>query len=113
VRSMAEGFSGAGGPLHRTSCGPLPCKCREDIEVDCPAFTPLLQARAMQTDRFTPEISYVATPRVACDGASETHPALGHPRVYLQIDEKGFVDCGYCDKRFVLKGGAADEGSEG
>mgnify|MGYP006185511375 CR=1 FL=1 len=37
-----------------------------------------------------------------------TSPALGHPRVYLQIDEKGFVDCGYCDKRFILKGGPAD-----
>jgi uncharacterized Zn-finger protein len=44
---------------------------------------------AMETDRFTPEIAYVTTPRVACDGASETWPALGHPRVYLQIDEKG------------------------
>ena len=62
----------------------------------------------METDRFTPEISFVSTPRVACDGASETHPALGHPRVYLQIDEKGYVDCGSCDKRFVLKGGPAD-----
>jgi uncharacterized Zn-finger protein len=65
----------------------------------------------MQTDRFTPEIAYVTTPRVACDGASAIDPALGHPRVYMQIDEKGFVDCGYCDKRFVLKGGPADEGS--
>ena len=34
--------------------------------------------------------------------------ALGHPRVYLQIDESGFVDCGYCDRRFVLEGGPAD-----
>ena len=69
----------------------------------------MLQRLAMQTDRFTPEIAYVTTPRVACDGASDTYAALGHPRVYLQIDEKGYVDCGYCDKRFVLKGGAADE----
>ncbi|MEL0210531.1 MAG: zinc-finger domain-containing protein, partial [Novosphingobium sp.] len=29
-------------------------------------------------------------------------------RVWLEIDEKGFVECGYCDKRFVLKGGPAD-----
>jgi uncharacterized Zn-finger protein len=57
-----------------------------------------------------PEVSYVTTPRVACDGASATHPALGHPRVYLQIDERGFVECGYCDKRFILKGGPADGG---
>jgi hypothetical protein len=24
--------------------------------------------------------------------------------VYLEIDEKGFVECPYCDKRFVLDG---------
>lgn len=56
-----------------------------------------------------PEISRVATPRVACDGASEIPAALGHPRVYLEIDEKGYVDCGYCDRRFILIGGPADE----
>jgi NADH dehydrogenase (ubiquinone) Fe-S protein 6 len=67
------------------------------------------KAPPMQTDRFTPEIAYTPSPRVACDGASDTWPALGHPRVYLQIDEKGYVDCGYCDKRFILKGGPADE----
>jgi uncharacterized Zn-finger protein len=77
---------------------------------DCTGAQPLLKAQAMQTDPFTPEISYVSTPRVACDGAAETHAALGHPRVYMQIDEQGFVDCGYCDKRFVLKGGPADHG---
>jgi uncharacterized Zn-finger protein len=60
-------------------------------------------------DPTVPEVSYVTTPRVACDGASKTHPALGHPRVYLQIDEKGYAECGYCDKRFILKGGPADE----
>jgi uncharacterized Zn-finger protein len=59
-------------------------------------------------DPFAPETSYVASPRVACDGASGD-PALGHPRVYLQIDEKGYVDCGYCDRRFILTGGGADD----
>ena len=63
----------------------------------------------MQPDPNAPETSFVTTPRVACDGASGIHPSLGHPRVYMQIDEKGFVDCGYCDKRFILKGGAADQ----
>ena len=62
----------------------------------------------MTDDPFTPEISYVTTPRVACDGATEINAALGHPRIYLQIDEKGFVDCGYCDRRFILEGGPAD-----
>ena len=60
-------------------------------------------------DPFTPEVSFVETARVACDGAVAIHPALGHPRVYMQIDEKGYVDCGYCDKRFILKGGPAHE----
>ncbi|MDP9414146.1 MAG: zinc-finger domain-containing protein [Pseudomonadota bacterium] len=65
----------------------------------------------MDNDPYVPEVSYVGTPRVACDGASNLHPALGHPRVYLQIDEKGYVECGYCDKRFILKGGRADRSS--
>ena len=55
-----------------------------------------------------PELLRVTTPRVACDGAGEIAPALGHPRVWLQIDETGYVDCGYCDRRFVLIGGPAD-----
>ena len=63
------------------------------------------------TDPFTPEIAYTESGRVACDGGTEISPALGHPRVYLQIDEKGYVDCGYCDRRFILKGGPADEGA--
>jgi len=65
----------------------------------------------MATDPFTPEIDYVDSRRVRCDGAGETSPALGHPRVWLEIDEKGYVDCGYCDKRFILRGGPADEGA--
>jgi uncharacterized Zn-finger protein len=68
-------------------------------------------AKGAAMDPFVPEISYVASPRVACDGATEISPALGHPRVYMQIDEKGFVDCGYCDRRFILKGGPADQGA--
>ena len=67
-------------------------------------------APSMATDPFTPETVFVDSPRVACDGATDISPALGHPRVYLQIDEKGFADCGYCDKRFILKGSAADTG---
>ena len=52
-----------------------------------------------------PDTVTVTTHRVMCDGASEVRggSALGHPRVWLEIDEKGYVDCGYCDRRFVLK----------
>ena len=58
-----------------------------------------------------PEIIRVPTLRIACDGAGGStgiDPSLGHPRVYLHIDDNGFVDCGYCDRRFVLQGGIAD-----
>ena len=61
------------------------------------------------TDPYTPETVYTESARVACDGAAAIAPALGHPRVWLQIDDKGYVDCGYCDKRFILKGGPADK----
>ena len=51
-----------------------------------------------------PETVEVETRRVACDGGED---ALGHPRVWLSIDPaKGWVDCGYCDRRFVLKEGS-------
>lgn len=61
-----------------------------------------------------PETVRVDKPRVVCDGASEIPggAALGHPRVFLEIDETGFVDCGYCDRRFVLTGGPADKDAE-
>ena len=56
-----------------------------------------------------PQITRVSHARVSCDGAQDGIPtALGHPRVFLQIDEHGYVDCGYCDRRFVLIGGAVD-----
>lgn len=51
-----------------------------------------------------PETETVTQTRVACDGGGG---ALGHPRVWLTIPpEKGWVECGYCDKRFVLAEGA-------
>ncbi len=53
-----------------------------------------------------PEVIEVTKNRIACDGGG----ALGHPRVWLQIDPKtGFVECGYCDRRYVLKPGAGAE----
>lgn len=59
-----------------------------------------------------PETTRTENPRVSCMGASDVAgTALGHPRVWLQIDpEQGYIDCGYCDRRFVLVGGVADSG---
>lgn len=56
-----------------------------------------------------PEVFTVSTVQVACDGSGAVAPELGHPRVFLRIDPAvGFVECGYCDRRFVLEGGVAD-----
>ncbi len=59
-----------------------------------------------------PETTLTSNPRIACEGASDVAgTALGHPRVWLQIDPAvGFAECGYCDRRFVLTGGVADTG---
>lgn len=49
-----------------------------------------------------PEIFLTERARVMCEGVGG---ALGHPRVWLQLGASGYADCGYCDRRFVLKGG--------
>jgi hypothetical protein len=64
-----------------------------------------------------PEILYVATTRVACDGSSASggegalgggaadqfdgRSAPGHPRVFLEMGEGDRVTCPYCDRLFV------------
>ena len=55
----------------------------------------------------SPEVITVRSRRIACDGVGG---ALGHPRVYLEMGGEPFVECGYCDRRFVLATG--DEGHE-
>ncbi len=47
-----------------------------------------------------PETKVVTSWKVACDGGEG---ALGHPRVWLVIPEdRGWVECGYCDRRYVI-----------
>lgn len=53
-----------------------------------------------------PEIRHVTSRRVSCEGEGG---AMGHPRVWLQIDARGQIDCPYCDRRFVLDGDGHDE----
>ena len=54
-----------------------------------------------------PDVFVTDAARVCCDG--DEHMGDGHPRVWLQIGSDGFADCGYCDRRFILAGGAADK----
>ncbi len=55
-----------------------------------------------------PEVVEVETTEVACDGDSLVS---GHPRVFLNMGDKDFVECPYCDRRFVLKEGASRGGA--
>jgi len=45
-----------------------------------------------------PEVIAVHSHRIACDGGGG---ALGHPRVWLEMGEGAYVECPYCDRRFV------------
>lgn len=58
-----------------------------------------------------PETEITRRWKVACDGGEG---ALGHPRVWLVIpEEQGWIDCGYCDKRWVHESAAAALGLAG
>jgi uncharacterized Zn-finger protein len=51
-----------------------------------------------------PEIIEVEDTRVACDGGGGT---LGHPKVWLEMGDEDFVECPYCDRRYILKAGVS------
>ena len=55
------------------------------------------------------EVVKVSVRRIACDGVGG---ALGHPRVYLEMGDEPYVECGYCDRKFVLVMGAAGDEDE-
>jgi uncharacterized Zn-finger protein len=54
-----------------------------------------------------PETIEVDSSTVACDGGGG---ALGHPRVYIDLRKDGTGECGYCDRKFVLRKGARAAG---
>ena len=53
-----------------------------------------------------PETIVTTTKRVRCDGGGG---ALGHPVVYYDMGEDAFVECLYCDRRFVFTPGEDDD----
>ena len=68
---------------------------------------------AFKNERMTepPETIRISSRRIACDGSGGPNgvpPTLGHPRVWLEIDGSGSAECSYCDRRYVLIGGAHD-----
>ena len=64
---------------------------------------------ALTVDANPPEVIIVRTGRIACDGVGG---ALGHPRVWLEMGAAGFVDCSYCDRRFVAQTAAGHDEDE-
>jgi uncharacterized Zn-finger protein len=62
------------------------------------------QGALFALDPSAPEVVTVRTRRVSCDGVGGP---LGHPRVWLEMGEAEFVECPYCDRRFMLSRGHA------
>jgi uncharacterized Zn-finger protein len=54
------------------------------------------------TNMQPPETIEVETETVACDGGDGP---LGHPRVFLNLQAQGMIDCPYCGRRFVHREG--------
>lgn len=60
-----------------------------------------------QVSHDAPETRIVMTRRFSCDGGEG---ALGHPRVWLTVPhDTGWIDCPYCDARYVLSADAHDD----
>ena len=59
-------------------------------------------------DPSQPEVVTIRSRRVACDGVGG---ALGHPLVWLEMGDQDFVECGYCDRRFVFAKTGTDAGA--
>ena len=77
----------------KTASKPEPAPAKPALSIDFPA----------------PEEIAVNSRRIACDGVGG---ALGHPRVWLEMGDAAFVECPYCDRRFVLAKGSTGEESE-
>ena len=77
------------GPQSAPSAMPFPLRGARPTEHPDPAGMP------------PPEVKVATEWLVFCDGGEG---ALGHPRVFYSIPhEPGWIDCGYCDARFVHK----------
>ena len=53
-----------------------------------------------------PEIVLTDSRKVSCNGGGG---ALGHPKVWYEMGDEDSVECKYCDRRFLLKGGLEDQ----
>ena len=78
------------------------------------AVYPSYSENGMNMTTRAPETVEVEKAEVRCDGGSNGisrdsfggRDPLGHPTVFLNMGTKGWVECPYCDRKFVLKDGA-------
>ena len=54
-----------------------------------------------------PEVIEVDSDKIGCDGGGG---ALGHPLVYLTMTASGKVECPYCSRLYVRRGGTSASG---
>jgi uncharacterized Zn-finger protein len=54
-----------------------------------------------------PEVIEVDSDKVGCDGGGG---ALGHPLVYFNVGAVGEVECPYCSRLYVRRGGRSTGG---
>jgi len=59
-------------------------------------YTPIMKPDQLPAPEIIPVPS--DCDEVACDGGGG---ALGHPKVWYNIDGLAAVECGYCDRKFV------------
>ena len=83
-----------GGNGYHPQCGTVNRAAGSTIRINVTVMTPLETIEADDTV-------------VACDGGNGP---LGHPRVYLNMGDKGQIDCPYCGRHYVLKPGARPAG---
>lgn len=88
-------------PSVRSKVAPKASRAQKKVE-------PAPAKPALIVDANPPEVIEVRSGRVSCDGVGG---ALGHPRVWMEMGEATFVECPYCDRRFVLAK-SAGEGAE-
>jgi uncharacterized Zn-finger protein len=65
-------------------------------------------SRTDQPQLDPPEVIKTGSKRVKCDGGGG---ALGHPVVFYDMGDEAFVECLYCDRRFVYDAGS-DHGDD-
>ncbi len=88
---MAHGLHGGGAGLAGLLLVGLQWVSSARIEYPCREMDNAMANEA-------PETVEVDETTVRCDGGG----ALGHPAVYLNMGEKTWVECPYCDRKFVL-----------